>query len=526
MKRNDAYWIRRSAQRVFGYMQGAENTADQISKLYRKASRYLSLEMEGIFEKYQTKYGLTDAEAKRLLNTLQDKTDIEELVRQLKNMDSGKNKKELLKVLEAPAYQARIERLQQLQNQIDLTMQQVYEQEKDFSTNFYVDLANDSYYRSMFDIQHRAGIGFSFSHINQKQVDKVLGSKWYGKNYSARIWGNTKALAQDLKEELLIDLITGRTEFEVSKIISNKFAQGASVSRRLVRTESSFISNQMEMDSYKESGIEWYRFVATLDLKTSKICASLDGKLFPVSGQCPGKNCPPMHPWCRSTTIAHISDEAYAKMKRRAFNHETGKTETVPATMTYDQWYKKYVKGKPQVEAEEKKVKNYNTDKAQHQRYREVLVNVVPESFERFQDMKYNNPDKWKFIKLDYKRQNELIGNPELKLPNAENAIVPEKKFSHYLFGGEHPEGIAKGEAFTTRLGYNANNWEELKKTIRRSATKYPATFKGNNGYGDRYEQKIVIYGKNDTPANVIVGWTYRADGTVSMSSTYIKEVK
>lgn len=233
-----------------------------------------------------------------------------------------------------------------------------------------------------------------------------------------------------------------------------------------------------------------------------------------------------MHPWCRSTTIAHISDEAYAKMKRRAFNPETGKTETVPETMTYDQWYKKYVKGKPQVEAEEKKAKNYNTDKAQHQRYREVLGNVVPESFERFQNMKYNNPDKWKFIKLDYKRQNELIGNPELKLPNAENAIVPEKKFSHYLFGGEHPEGIAKGEAFTTRLGYNANNWEELKKTIRRSATKYPATFKGNNGYGDRYEQKIVIYGKNDTPANVIVGWTYRAGGTVSMSSTYIKEVK
>ena len=325
-------------------MKGAENTADQIAKLYIKASRYLSFEMEGIFEKYQTKYGLTDSEAKRLLNTLQDKTDIEELVRQLKNMDSGKNKKELLKVLEAPAYQARIERLQQLQNQIDLTMQQLYEQEKDFSTNFYVDLANDSYYRSMFDIQHRVGIGFSFSHINPNQINKVLGSKWYGKNYSARIWGNTKALAQDLKEELLIDLITGRTEFEVSKIISNKFAQGASVSRRLVRTESSFISNQMEMDSYKESGIEWYRFVATLDLKTSKICASLDGKLFQVSGQCPGKNCPPMHPWCRSTTIAHISDEAYAKMKRRAFNPETGKTETVPATITYDRWYKKYVK--------------------------------------------------------------------------------------------------------------------------------------------------------------------------------------
>lgn len=343
MNRNDEYWKRRAAERMFEHMQSAEDTADQISALYLKASRYLSAQIEGIFERYKTKHGLSDAEARRLLNTLQDKPDIEELLRRLRNGDSDKSKQELIRLLESPAYQSRIERLQQLQSQIDLIMRQVYQQEKTFSTAHYIDLASEAYYRSVFDIQQRAGVAFSFAHIDQKQIDRVVGSKWSGRNYSSRIWGNTRALAQDLKEELLINLITGRTEFEVSQILANKFAQGASVSRRLVRTESCYLSNQMEMKSYEEVGIDRYRYLATLDLRTSELCRSLDGKVFLVSEQQPGKNYPPMHPWCRSTTTAVITDDDLEHMERIARDPVTGRTYMVPATMKYPEWYEKYV---------------------------------------------------------------------------------------------------------------------------------------------------------------------------------------
>ena len=103
MTRNEEYWGRRAAQRMFEHMQSAEDTADQISSLYLKASRYLIAEMEGIFEKYKTKHGLSENEAMRLLNTLQDRESIQELLLQLKNGDSDKSKKELVKILEAPA---------------------------------------------------------------------------------------------------------------------------------------------------------------------------------------------------------------------------------------------------------------------------------------------------------------------------------------------------------------------------------------------------------------------------------------
>lgn len=339
-----SYWERRKAQEMFDYMEQAEQVADEISKLYLKASRYLSLEMDQIFERFQKKHKLSETEARRLLNMLHDKTSIDELKNALRANNGDQTKAEILAELESPAYQARIEKLQQTQNQMDHVMQQIYNQEKMKNTSFYLNLGNEAYYRSIFDVQQMVGLGFSFSAVDPKMIEKVINSKWSGVNYSQRIWSNTQVLAQDIKEELLINLVTGRTDREAADIIANKFAVGSSKARRLVRTEACNLANQMEMQSYEECGIDTYIFLATLDLRTSDMCRSLDGRRFPVSEQQPGKNCPPMHPWCRSTTICDITDEELDQMKRKARDPATGKTKTVPGNMTYKQWYSEYVK--------------------------------------------------------------------------------------------------------------------------------------------------------------------------------------
>lgn len=523
---NLSYWERRQAEDMVKYMQSAEDTAEQIAKLYLKASRYISLELDQIFEKYQTKHGLSEQEAMLLLNALHDRTSINEMLQKLKSDDGDVNKKELVQHLEAPAFQSRLEHFQQLQNQIDYIMRNVYEQEKAFHTSHYVDLANEAYYRNIYNIQQRAGIGFSFGYVDAKTIDQVINSKWSGSNYSQRIWKNTQNLAQVLKEELLINLVTGRTNREVAGIISNKYAVGASVARRLVRTESNYIATELNFKAYKEAEIERYCFLAILDIKTSEVCRSLDRKIFPVSERKTGENCPPMHPWCRSTTVSVMSDELFNKLKRRTRDPETGQVIEIPMSMSYQDWYDKYVKGKPEVELEEKKIKNRSSDRTQWKQYRELLGGNIPDSLDKFQNMKYNERERWRFAKLDYQRHNELLNYPEMKLPDAENAILPEEKFTKYLLGGSNEMGLAKGKAFTERLGYDIDNWKDLRSEIQAGALKYPATFKGNTEYGKKYEQKMVLYGKNSTPANVIVGWMRKIDGTMSMTSAYIKEVK
>lgn len=340
---NASYWEKRKARRMFEYMEEAEKAAKEISQVYLKASRYLSLESEGIFEKYQTKHNLSEEEARRLLNRIHDKKSMEELKEALAAAKNSREKEELQAKLESPAYRARLERLQRLQEQLDQTMRDVYRQEKEQSTNHYLDLGEEAYYQGVFEIQKQTGLAFSFARVDADVISRVINSQWSGANYSGRIWRNTQFLAEELKEELLINLLTGRTERETAQMIAERFSVGASKARRLIRTESCYLTNQMEMLSYEECGIETYIFVATLDLRTSEICRSLDGKRFKVSEQRPGKNCPPMHPWCRSTTICGISDEELAEMKRRARNPENGKTYTVPADMTYEEWYRKYV---------------------------------------------------------------------------------------------------------------------------------------------------------------------------------------
>ncbi|MBU5470168.1 hypothetical protein KQI85_07270 [Falcatimonas sp. MSJ-15] len=55
----------------------------------------------------------------------------------------------------------------------------------------------------------------------------------------------------------------------------------------------------------------------------------LDGKVSKTTDVQVGVNFPPMHPWCRSVTIANIDDDTLKTLDRRA-----GK-EKVLANMTY-----------------------------------------------------------------------------------------------------------------------------------------------------------------------------------------------
>ena len=84
-----------------------------------------------------------------------------------------------------------------------------------------------------------------------------------------------------------------------------------------------------------------YVFVATLDNRTSQICQELDGKKFKLSEAEEGVNYPPMHPYCRSTVRAYISDDVEKDLKRRA-RDENGKN-TVVDNMSYSEWANKNV---------------------------------------------------------------------------------------------------------------------------------------------------------------------------------------
>lgn len=66
----------------------------------------------------------------------------------------------------------------------------------------------------------------------------------------------------------------------------------------------------------------------------------------------------------------------------------------VPASMTYKDWYKKFVEGNSKSKTEERKIKNLSADRKQHEEYRKILGNEIPEKLDDFQDMKYTKNKK------------------------------------------------------------------------------------------------------------------------------------
>lgn len=148
----------------------------------------------------------------------------------------------------------------------------------------------------------------------------------------------------------------------------------------------------------------------------------------------------------------------------------------------------------------------------------------IPVGVDIWEEMPYNK-EQMRYVDLDYTRRKRLIDHPELKLPHAEIATIADEKFTKYLFNPENARGWAKGQAMTSRLGYDIDNWEELKTVIKRNASDFPVTSKGTDKYGTRYEQLQIIYGLNGQPANVVVGWLV-SDNDVHLSSAYIAGVR
>ena len=326
-------------------MDKAEKQADQFDKVYQEAKIYLDKEINKNFDKFQRDYGLSQVDARQVLKNMKDKKDLNELRKVLEARPNDPNIQRLLADLDSPAYSFRMKRLERLSDDLDRMRESIYHSEKTGSDAFYSDLMKDSYYKATFDLQQQTGLAYGFSGLPESEIKHLQSFSWVGdgSTYSTDIWKNTGKLTSSIKDELLISLMTGRDTRETAQAIAERFNVGQNDARRLVRTESAFFHNQMELLSYEEADIEKYIFVAVLDKRTSRICQEHDNQVYDRDKAVPGVNCPPMHPWCRSTTVGYDEDADYSKLKRRARNPVTGKTELVPADMTYKEWYSKYV---------------------------------------------------------------------------------------------------------------------------------------------------------------------------------------
>ncbi len=92
-------------------------------------------------------------------------------------------------------------------------------------------------------------------------------------------------------------------------------------------------------------------------------------------------------------------------------------------------------------------------------------------------------------------------------LPNMEQAVFTEGKFTGYFLNPDHPTGGHKAVVFEKVLGYNKNNWQDLRSEMQKGLLKYRYSRYEVTQHGEKFEVQMMIKGPTGRYAKVKTAW-------------------
>ena len=338
------YWIKRAEDVLVAGEKTELQYEKELTAAYKATLQEIRKEINAFYTKYAEEQEISLATARKRLSPSQ-----------LKDFQTMHNKylAEAERYGLDPAYQkhlrnlsgkAYISRLQELSSNIRHQVELLAGRNKNAVETVLQDGFEDSFYRTLFNVQKQAKIGVSFTQPGKEQLEAAVKEKWLESNYSDRIWADKNRLVSQLNQIIPREFVRGRGPVAMGRELAQKMNTSYNNAVRLARTEMNHISNKGTMEAYKKSKVvSEYEYVATLDSRTSDICASMDGKIFKLSEAQSGINMPPLHPHCRSTTIPHFpKDEIGANIIDRIARDENDKSYFVGEDVTYKEWTEKY----------------------------------------------------------------------------------------------------------------------------------------------------------------------------------------
>lgn len=344
------YWRQRAeqnARRVFEY---SDRKARLVTRWFRRARREMEKKVRDFYRRYGNGEGISPQAAKAALT---DRRALSLSLEEARRLAQLYPKDPELQRLLRQSYLARaVSREEHLMMQLELLASEAYGEYANETGKSLNEAFEVAYYKSIFDYQQFTGSGnSSFNRLSVHQIQAAVETAWKGANYSQRIWGGQRrSLARYLNRIITTGMIEGKANGAMAAELQKAMNMSAYQARRLIRTECAQVTARADMLAYQENGTPQFQFLATLDLLTSEICREMDGKVFDVAEREIGVNTPPLHPFCRSTTIPYIPDDEFDAGNTRAARNAAGETYQVPASMTYREWREKYVDGTGQAD--------------------------------------------------------------------------------------------------------------------------------------------------------------------------------
>ena len=422
--RSAEYWAERFMQLEKAQHKTGQECYQTIIDNYRRCERELNNKLNSWYQRFAENNSISFTEAKKLLTSKELdelKWDINDYIKYgRENSVSG----EWMIELENASSKFHISRLEALKLQLQQEIEALHGNNLDQLDSAMRQIYTDGYLHTAFEIQRGTGVGFNFSTLDTRKIDKVIRNPWATDryNFSQRIWKSKDKLVDEMNKSITRNIALGEDPGKAINEIARNMNVSKSSAGRLVMTEEAYFSSISQHDAFNDLGVEQYEIVATLDNRTSKMCRELDGKHFDMGDYWVGVTAPPFHCYCRTTICPYFDDE-YTVDETRAARDGQGNTYYVPSDMKYSDWAKKVPSS--YTEPPKRNIKKTN-DKNNKNRSASLTDD------EKYALNKYISFDSYR-INYDLRTGNKLTDEQKSFVKNLDSALDKMPKFKGNL---------------------------------------------------------------------------------------------
>ncbi|EPH97862.1 phage protein F-like protein [Enterococcus faecalis 06-MB-DW-09] len=289
------YWKKREQDWIQQQIESEAAISRQIARRYQQTLDQIEKEIKANWDNFVGKNGITITEAKKAVSEM----DVKAYQRKAKRYVREKNfSRTANREMKLHNLTMRVNRLELVKSQIGLELIAM----SDDMNRYTADILTKA---GLAEARRRAGImnenvfpGYT------KFVRQLAGASFHGATFSQRIWGNMAALKVELDRLLTMSIIQGKYPNALARQLRDLFNAKRYEAERLMRTETARIQLGVQLESYKQSGIEHFIYIA--EPSACSVCAGLADKVFAVADFEIGVNAPPMHPTCRCSTAPYV----------------------------------------------------------------------------------------------------------------------------------------------------------------------------------------------------------------------------
>lgn len=320
------YWRDRAERIIAIESKKDDEVIEEVRKITSSTMSQLSNEIYSFYAKYADAEGISVNEAKKKIQ----KTDIKEfedrVAQYVKNKDFSDKANAELRQYNTKMYVSRERMLLQQLSAIMVNGTALTEVE----LNEYLTKSVDR------EVERQAGILGESALIKPNHVRAIVNADFHGQNWSERLWEDMEQTRKTVLKTVQNTMLRGRHPNEFVPELKKKLGVTTSDAKRLLITETARVQSEAQKIHYKETigGDATIEFVAKLDDRTSDECRHADGNKIKVSEMVAGVNVPPLHPYCRSTTVPavdEIEDELEAFFKSREGKYSLKELDEIEA---------------------------------------------------------------------------------------------------------------------------------------------------------------------------------------------------